>query len=129
MVTKYKYEALKSRTLKEVFTLILESEKYPFSELRAKDLFNESCLNSKMCDLWYYDIFTRGVYLFFDTDGCIRYVGKTKTGFYGRFMSQSDTNHRKYWDWNALLRKMGAQRTGNQQMIYQLKNTKKTLKL
>ena len=112
MVAKINYSKAKVKLLSELVAVINATEKGTLKEIVARDVIHQDIMNKPLHELWYNDIFSWGVYLFFDPNDRIRYVGKSKNGFYGRLMSQMDTTHRPFWGWNALLRKMGGEITG-----------------
>ena len=111
MITSIKYSSIQNKTPVELVDFILEKEKHTLKEVQVKDLIDVKMMNAFINDIYYNDIFIRGIYLFFDEQNRIRYVGKSKNGFYGRLMSQMDTQHRPFWGWNVILLKLGVERT------------------
>lgn len=111
MVTKIRYEDIKNLTPEEATSLLRNTEKGLVKDITVLDLLNKEILNKPFAETYFVDLYPRGIYLFFDSDDAIRYVGKTHQGFYTRLMSQLDTTHYGFFGWNALFRILGGTRT------------------
>jgi hypothetical protein len=110
MVTRLTYSNIKDFNPFEVIEALRTIEKYPLSQLKASDLIVSSNLDKLLNDLNYNDIYFKGIYILFDTDNHVKYVGKSKNGFYGRLMGHLYTVAKPGWGWNAILRKLGGNR-------------------
>ncbi len=111
MVTRIFYKDLEKLFPEDAISYILSKKKNLVKNVTVIDLLNEYCLKKPFAETYFTDIFPRGIYLFFDKNNNIRYVGKSNQGFLNRLMSHMDTTPHGYWGWNALLRKMGGERT------------------
>ena len=115
MIAKLEYSKIKSLTLLELLDLITNTRKGKMTDVVPKDILHNNELNKSLPSLRYDDIFSKGVYLFFERNNRLRYVGKSKNGFYGRFLNQIDTTHKAFWGWNVILSKMVTERNGSAQ--------------
>lgn len=77
-----------------------------------EDLMNIPYLKNPFSSSDFDTIFSRGVYLFYDENEVIRYIGSTNQGFLHRLMCHVNTYPQGGWGWNMILRKMGGERLG-----------------
>lgn len=112
MLASLTYPSIADLTPGAAAQTISALKKYTLQQVVVADLLVPDVLQQPVYNLNTWDIFTGGIYVFFDDRDNVRYVGKSKNGFYLRLMSQLDTTHRAHWGWNALLRKLGGERTG-----------------
>lgn len=111
MVAKIKYSDLREMVPMEAVGFIKSLDKYPLSELNASDLLVSKNLQTPINDLFNYnDIYCKGIYVLFDENNNVRYVGKSKNGFYGRLMGHLYTVAKPGWGWNAILIKLAQER-------------------
>lgn len=96
----------------EAIQFLQNMEKGLVKEVTVLDLLNSETIHRPFMETSFVDLYPRGVYLFFDQNNCIKYVGKTHQGFYNRLMSQLDITPMGNFGWNALLRILGGNRTG-----------------
>lgn len=112
MVTKIYFNDIKDKKPWDAIQYIQGLKKSIVSEVLTIDLLNENALNKPFASTFYKELYPRGVYILFDENDNVRYVGESNKGFFERLMAQFDTTHYEYWGWNAMLRKMGGIRTG-----------------
>ena len=111
-IKKIYYDDIKNMLPQEAIDFINGIEKTCVKDFQVLDMLNSDVLNRSFADTFYREVFPRGVYLFFDSENAITYVGQSSQGFFHRLMSQFDITPGGDWGWNALLRKMGGKRTG-----------------
>jgi hypothetical protein len=111
MVTKVSYKDIESLNPEQVINFLQNINKGLVKDVTVRDLLNEATLTRPFAETFFVDLYPRGVYLFFDANDVIRYVGKTHQGFYTRLMSQLDTTPYGHFGWNALFRIIGGART------------------
>jgi hypothetical protein len=128
MIQRTFYSEIKFLKLEELVRGIDRMEKFSLQDVQVKDLLNDKVLNSSINDIYYNDLYTRGIYLFFNDKNQIRYIGKSKNGFYGRFMSHMDTTPRPFWGWNVILTKLGVERTGTAHNMLDIKEHETSLR-
>lgn len=112
MVTKINYNQIQNMLPEEAASYLQQTKKGFVREATVLDLLNAETLNRPFAETYFVDLHTRGVYLFFDSNDVIRYIGQTNQGFYNRLMTQLDTTFYKGFGWNALFRILGGKRTG-----------------
>jgi hypothetical protein len=112
MVTKVRYSAIENMQPFEAIQFLQNMEKGLVKEVTVLDLLNSETIHRPFVETNFVDLYPRGVYLFFDQNNCIKYVGKTHQGFYTRLMCQLDVTPYGYFGWNAFFRILGGNRTG-----------------
>ncbi|MFN8298372.1 MAG: hypothetical protein U0T75_04635 [Chitinophagales bacterium] len=112
MTTRIHYSDIKAMLPQEAINHIQQLEKKFVRDFKVIDMLNKDALEKPFADTFYREVFPMGVYLFFDSNDMIRYVGQSAQGFFHRLMSHFDITPGGHWGWNALLRKMGGLRTG-----------------
>lgn len=111
MVTKIYFKDIKDKNPLDAIQYIQKLDKGLVKDVLTKDLLNEAALNKPFADTYYSELFPRGIYLFFNENDIIRYVGETNSGFFGRLMTHMDVTPMGAWAGNIMLVKMGVERT------------------
>ncbi|MCB2196981.1 MAG: hypothetical protein KQH79_14060 [Bacteroidetes bacterium] len=101
-----KYEDIKDIHPQEFILKLSKESKKKFKEITVNDFIEKENLSKSFIDINYTEIFTYGVYLFFNQNQEVAYVGKSKNGFYDRLMGQKNTRFKKHWGWNTILQKI-----------------------
>lgn len=112
MVTKINFTEIKDKKPWDAIQYIQGLRKGLVKDVLTIDLFNMKFLQMPFADTLYNDLYPRGIYMFFDENDQIRYVGESNSGFFGRLMRQMDTTPGGVWAGNIMLIKMGVERTG-----------------
>lgn len=112
MVTRINYSVIKDLKPEEAFHHINAIKMGYVKDVLLRDLINEGILDKPVKDFYFIDFSPRGVYMFFDNTGGIRYIGQTNQSFYQRIPTQLDTFPYGGFGWNSMLRIMGNRRTG-----------------
>jgi hypothetical protein len=110
MITKLAFGEINALSPVEAVARFHALEKCKVKEMVVSDVLG--ALDKPFIDTYYRDVFPAGVYLFFDEDNYVKYIGQSGNGFFNRMMSQLDPTPSDGWGWNVLLKKMGTQRLG-----------------
>ncbi|MFN8263785.1 MAG: hypothetical protein U0T07_09685 [Chitinophagales bacterium] len=106
------YAEIASLKLEEAINYLESIPKYKVSDFKLIDLLNAENFQKPIIDTYFRDLSNNGIYIFYDENKNVRYIGQSKKGFYERILTQLDTTVYQYFGWNALLRKIGGIRTG-----------------
>lgn len=112
MPARIKYEDIKDMKPEQAYNYLLQLDKPVVKDMKMRELLNEATLNKPLIETYFRDLSPRGIYIFFDTNGNIRYIGQSNDSFYQRILTQLDTTYYAGYGWNSMLTIMGCKRLG-----------------